>query len=88
MSENLNVPSNVTQDDIDKALKMLSNQKAQRLRQADRRKNDPEFQAKQKANSLKRRISQKLLVEKAVAAGITVSDKEVDAAIAEAENAS
>jgi len=75
--------NSVTQEEIQKALQLLAKQKEQRSKQAERVKNDPEAKAKAAARALRLRVKSTLLVKKAVAAGISVSDAEIDAHIAD-----
>lgn len=82
MSENINVGGkSVSQSEIEKALELLERQKTQRAKQAEKNKNNPEVLAKRKEYSAKQRIKQQLMLKKAIAAGISVSDKEVEEAM-------
>lgn len=71
----------VPQSEVTKALALLEKQKLQRAKQAEKNKNNPEVIAKRKEYSERQRITNRLILEKAVKAGITVSPAEVDAAI-------
>lgn len=71
----------VAQSEIEKALELLEKQKLQRAKQAEKNKNNPEVLAKRKEYSEKQRIKNRLIIEKALKAGIIVTDQEVDAAI-------
>lgn len=70
----------VPQSEVTKALALLEKQKLQRAKQAEK-SNNPEVIAKRKEYSERQRITHRLILEKAVKAGITVSPAEVDAAI-------
>lgn len=72
----------LTQEDIDKAAKILEQQKNQRAKQQERVKNNPEAKAKADLRAKRLRVKNTLLIHKAVAAGITVSDQEIDDYIA------
>lgn len=71
----------IAQSEIDKALVLLEKQKLQRAKQAEKNKNNPDVIAKRKEYSTKQRVKNQLLIKKAIAAGITVTDKEVDDAL-------
>lgn len=71
----------IAQSEIDKALALLEKQKLQRAKQAEKNKNNPDVIAKRKEYSTKQRVKNQLLIKKAIAAGITVTDKEVDDAL-------
>lgn len=73
----------VAQSEIEKALALLERQKEQRAKQADKVKNNPELKAKADERARRLRAKNTILCRKAVAAGITVSEAEVDAYIAE-----
>lgn len=66
-----------SEQEIQEALALLTKVKAQRAKQRERFKNNPELQAKAKERGTKKRIEHNLLVKKAVAAGITVSPAEI-----------
>lgn len=74
----------VSQEEVAKALALLEKTKEQRAKQRERNKNNPEASAKQKARATRQRVKTQLLLAKAVKAGITVTDKEIDDAIAKA----
>jgi len=72
--------------EIEKALQYYNKQKERQKRYRERQKErlqDPEVRKRIKEVQLRHRVRQKLLIEKAVAAGITVSDEEVERYIAE-----
>jgi len=71
----LKIPKGVTQEQLERALKRLEREKEYR----EKMKNDPKHKAAQQVNSRKRRLRDILMLQKARAAGITVSDSEVDA---------
>ena len=68
----------VSQEEVEKALALLESQKLQRAKQRDNLKNNPEAKAKADARALRLRVKNTILQRKAVAAGITVSDMEID----------
>ena len=68
----------VSQEEVEKALALLESQKQQRAKQRENIKNNPEAKAKADARALRLRVKNTILQRKAVAAGITVSDKEID----------
>jgi FKBP-type peptidyl-prolyl cis-trans isomerase (trigger factor) len=69
----------VSQEEIKRALALLESQKNQRAKQRENLKNNPEQKAKADARALRLRVKNTILQKKAVQAGITVSDAEVDA---------
>lgn len=71
-----------TQEEINEALALLKRTKEQRAKQREKQKNNPELKAKQAERSLRMRVKNSLLVKKATDAGISVTDKEIDAFIA------
>lgn len=76
----------IAQSEIDKALALLEKQKEQRAKYAERNKQKtPEQVEKEKANYRRNAAKNRLLVKKAIAAGITVSEKEIDEYLATAK---
>lgn len=71
----------VPQSEVTKALALLEKQKLQRAKQAEKNKNNPEVIAKRKEYGRRMLVKNRLMLEKAVKAGIIVTDAEVDAAI-------
>ena len=69
-------------EEVKEALKVLKQVKERKEKEKVRRAT-PEFKAKQAERNKRKRIQQQLLVKKALEAGITVSDKEIEAAMAE-----
>lgn len=65
-------------EEIEKAMKVYESYKKQQQKRKQLSK-DPEYRAKMRAAHHRRLIRQKLLAEKALKAGITVSDAEVEA---------
>lgn len=84
-------PKKATQKDLDEAFALLEKKKVREARvKAGELKGtygvpwsqmSPEQKAKARKYNARRLVRQSLLIAKAVAAGITVSDKEVDAEI-------
>jgi FKBP-type peptidyl-prolyl cis-trans isomerase (trigger factor) len=72
----------VSTSDVERALALLESQKTQRAKQRENLKNNPEAKAKADARALRLRVKNTILQRKAVQAGITVSDKEIDAYLA------
>lgn len=70
-----------SQEDIERGLKLLQQQREQRAK-AKERGQSPEQKAKSAAIALRARVRQKLMIQKAMAAGIIVSDAEVSEHIA------
>lgn len=71
------VKTKASEQEVQEALALLRKTKEQRAKQAAKLKSNPELKAKAAENSKKRRIKDVLLLRKAHAAGITVSDSEV-----------
>lgn len=74
--------SRYSPEEIEKAIKLLERQKEQRKRQLERIKNDPVARERQRERALRRRVREKLLIQKALESGITVSEEEIDAWLA------
>lgn len=74
--------SQYSPEEIEKAIKLLERQKEQRKRQLERIKNDPVARERQRERALRRRVREKLLIQKALESGITVSEEEIDAWLA------
>lgn len=76
----------VSQSEIYKALAHLEKLKEQRAKYAERNKQKtPEQLEKEKANYRRNAAKNRLLAKKAIAAGITVSEKEIDEYLAPAK---
>ena len=85
MSTDLNIGGKtVSQEEVEKALALLESQKQQRAKQRESLKNNPEAKAKADARALRLRVKNSILQKKAVAAGITVSDLEINEHLANA----
>jgi len=70
-----------TEEQIEKAMGILDKEpelKAKRQAYAEKRRNDPVFMDKQRTAYKKRNAKARLLMQKALEAGITVSDAEID----------
>lgn len=72
----------VSASEVEKALALLRKTKEQRAKQSAKNKDNPEVIEKRKAYSLRQRVKTQLFIKKATAAGITVTDKEIDDALA------
>lgn len=70
-----------SQEEIAKALELLRKTRDQRTKQLERMKNDPVAKAKAADRAKRVRIKAQLLVKKAMQAGITVTEAELDAAM-------
>ena len=70
--------SKASKEDIEKGLAMLQRAKDQRAKQKEKMKSDPAAKARVAERYLKLRLKNNLLLKKALKAGITVSDKEID----------
>ena len=66
----------VDQEEVERALRLLENQKAQRAK-AKERGQSPEAKEKSRMIALRARVRNQLMLQKAIKAGITVTDKEV-----------
>lgn len=74
-----------SEEQISKAIGLLDRQEKQkvdRTAKAKERMNDPAYKAKMKTQYQRRAAKNKLLIKKALEAGILVSDAEVDAELA------
>lgn len=71
-----------SEEEIAKALDLLRRTKEQRTKQAQKNKDNPELAAKAKVRATRLRAKDTLLKQKAIAAGIVVTDEEIDAVIA------
>lgn len=67
-----------SKEDIAKALDLLKRTREQRAKQQAKLKNDPEAKKKASEASKKRRIQDRLLIEKAKKAGVTVTPAELE----------
>ena len=80
MGKQVIVPDKYTSDDVNQALAALERQKTRQAVEKEKRQS-PEAKDKQKAYNLRKRIKEKILLKKAEAAGIKITDEEVSAAI-------
>lgn len=80
MNANVDV-SKASKEDIAKGLAMLQRAKEQRAKQQERIKNDPAAKAKAAERSLRLRLKNTLLLNKAKKSGIVITDAEVEAEI-------
>lgn len=70
-----------SEEQIERALGVLEKEpelRAKRQAYAEKRKNDPVFMDKQRSAYKRRNAKARLLMQKALEAGITVSDTEID----------
>ena len=75
------IPKGLSQEELDKALNLLNRNKAAQERAKEKRKTmTPEEREVQKARGRKQAIRNRLYIQKAKEAGITVSDEEVEQA--------
>ena len=74
-------PKKASPEEIKEALELLERTKAQRAKQRDKVKNNPELKVKQAEASKRRRIKDQILIAKALKAGIQVTDAEVTTAM-------
>lgn len=70
-------------DDVAKALALLERTRTQQAKQREKMKNDPEAKAKAAESAKRRRIRDKIMMKKALEAGITVSEAEIQAELGE-----
>ena len=70
-----------SEEEINAALDLLKRTRAQRTKQLERMKNDPVAKAKAKDRATRMRIKATLLQKKALQAGLTVTEAEIDAAM-------
>lgn len=73
--------SKASKEDIEAGLRLLQKTKEQRAKQRDKLKNDPAAKEKAAARALRLRVKNSILTSKALKAGITVSDAEIEAEI-------
>lgn len=71
-------------DEVTKALEDLEKKRTRQATEKERR-NTPAFKEEQALRNKRRRVHQQLLQQKALEAGITVTDEELDVAIAAKE---
>ena len=73
------LPKGVSEEDILRGLKLLEQQKVQRAKQKEKAvAKTPEQKEKQAANNKRHNAVQRLTLAKAIAAGIKVTEKEID----------
>ena len=75
-----------SEDQIERAMGILDKEdetKAKRKAYSDKRRNDPVFMEKQREAYKRRNAKARLLMQKALEAGISVSDAEIDTYLAE-----
>ena len=75
----------VDQEEVARAMALLTRTKEQRAKQRDKQKNDPEAKAKSDERAKRLRVKNTILCQKAVTAGIVVTPEEIDAYIANQE---
>ena len=79
------VPEGYSEEDLNEAMEELQKSRARKVKYAEKRADqmkDPNYIANYKEKSRRYLMRSRLLLRKAVAAGIEVSDKEIDEAIA------
>lgn len=69
---------NFSEAEVKKALELLQKVKEQRKRQAEKLRNNPKYKELQKKQALRQRAKLAILKEKALKAGITVTDAEIE----------
>jgi hypothetical protein len=80
MAKSVTVGDKYSQEEVDRALRMLERQREQSKKWRERMQT-PEAKEKQRINNLRRRITNQLLLAKAKKQGITVSSAELEAAL-------
>lgn len=81
MSEENTTFQELSQEDKERALKLLMQNKAQRVKEKERL-SDPAYKEKMRLASQRATARTTLMVQKATAAGFTVTDDEIDAYLA------
>jgi len=81
MAKDVEVPKGISQEDLEKALNLLNRNRAAQERAKEKRKTmTPEERASLQERGRKQALKNRLYIQKAKEAGITVTDAEVDAA--------
>lgn len=81
MTKQVSIPDKYSAEDVARALQALERAKEQSKKWREKAKS-PEYKAKAAVATSRRRAEQQLLMQKAKAAGITVTKSEVDAWLA------
>lgn len=74
----VNINDKYSPDDVERALALLEKENKQKSREAEKRK-DPEYRKRQKERNSRQGARQRILLSKAVTAGITVTEEEIEA---------
>jgi len=78
----IEIPEGYTEDDVNQALALLEStrqkRETQKAKRAEKLASDPNFKEAQKLTHLRYQAKRNILIRKAVEAGCTVTDQEID----------